>query len=149
LFCSAAGAFAEDTAASELQKLQGAWVVTAAELEGQAFADARGAKLTFEKDLVTMEMTGRKVTANCKLNPAEKPRQIDLVPTKERADEPPMAGIYAWDGEQLRLLFSGNKVEETTDGNDKTVRKVTAGKRPTAMDSKQGLLLTLKRKASE
>jgi uncharacterized protein (TIGR03067 family) len=145
LTVAAPQARAQDTPESEAKKLQGAWIVDAAEVQGEAFAEVRGAKVTFAGDKVTMESKERKVTGTFKVDPKAQPRQMNIAPGKETPDEPPMEGIYAWDGDKLKLLFSGNEVKETTDGSGKTVREVIPGKRPTAMDSKQGLLMTLKR----
>lgn len=136
---------AADTAESEMQKLEGTWVVAEAEAEGRPIEQIRGMKLIFEKGNVIMDGMGRKMTTSYKLNPAASPRHMDFAAPKDLRDAPPMEGIYAWDGEKLRVCFPGHEVSESTDGAGKTTREVVPGKRPTALDSKQGMLMTLKR----
>jgi uncharacterized protein (TIGR03067 family) len=119
---AATDATGKSTVQDDAARLQGTWIVTAAEMNGVTSRSSEGDRLTFDGNQATFENKVKKTEPVVfRLDPAKQPKQIDF------QEEPAMLGIYELDGDQLRLCYS------TT--------------RPTKFDSQQGLLLTLKREA--
>jgi uncharacterized protein (TIGR03067 family) len=113
-----AAAPAKDDAA----QLQGTWIVTSAELNGAIAKSSEGDKFTFEGDKVTIENKVKKASPVVfRLDSAKQPKEIDV------EEQPVMRGIYELNDHELRLCYG-----ET---------------RPDNFDSKQGLLLVLKRES--
>lgn len=108
-----------DAAKEDLKKLQGAWKVEKLEAGGMEIKDAKLGTLTF-KDNQIPEF-GTEMTV--KLDPSKKPKEIDLVRTK---DGRPWYGVYELDGDKLKLSLA--LVEQG---------KLAEQKRPTDFDTKK------------
>jgi uncharacterized protein (TIGR03067 family) len=88
--------------------LQGAWKVTSFETnKGKAF---EGAMLEFDKDGKNLTFThnGETKKGTFKLNPAGKPKEIDISPADENKT---LEGIYQIDKDTLKICLA-------PDGND-------------------------------
>ena len=135
---------ADDDAA--MKKLQGTWVVTSAVYDGMPLNSAKGAKFKFTGDKVEMSINGKNAPFHVKIDTSAKPHHIDFVLTEDAEEKmPPLLAVFQFAGEKLKLVISGNEVSESINDEGEKVRTVTAGKRPTALDSKQGMLTTLER----
>jgi uncharacterized protein (TIGR03067 family) len=122
--CAVPGAATAD----EFRKFEGTWVVTAAQLDGQDLSGQVGQEYTFAAGKLTLRKGERVLdTAKVVLDPAAKPRAVDLVSDNLREGEPPAKFIYEFDGDVLRLC-RGDK------------------ERPTAFAGKGLVVFTLKRK---
>src|ERR1700722_17006148 len=76
-----------DGAKKELEKLQGAWTVTAAEIDGMAIDELKdmiGKKIIFRGAYVELFGDEKKKSA-VKVDPSKKPCQIDFIPDKDAA----------------------------------------------------------------
>ena len=128
------------------KKLQGTWMVASAVHDGMPLKSAEGARFKFAGDKVEMSGTGKQATFTVKIDTAAKPHHIDFISTADAEDKlPPLLGVFQFEGEKFKLLISGHEVTESTNDKGEKIRNVTAGKRPTALDSKQGMLTTLER----
>jgi uncharacterized protein (TIGR03067 family) len=95
----------DDTPKSELDKYQGTWVLVSEEFEGKKVPaeDLTGElkNLSYmvrgERLLFTSRGEGR--SATIKLDPNNSPKTYDLL----RDDGRPLKGIYAWDGETIKV----------------------------------------------
>lgn len=111
----------EDAVKKEKAKLAGVWVVESMEMNGKQAESSKGDLFTFTADKLTIKTKVKEGGAESYLIvPTKKPKEIDF---KGKA---PGLGIYELDGDTLKLCLSTN------------------GKRPTALDSNQGLLGVLK-----
>jgi uncharacterized protein (TIGR03067 family) len=108
--------------------LQGRWKVVSAEEEGKPREELAKARLIFQGDNLTVHVGDDKEEMTFKLDPAQKPKTIDIqVPNEKEA----ALGIYELNGDDLKLC----------------VAEVEVRKRPTEFKAKdkQVLLLVLKR----
>jgi len=106
--------------AKDEEAIQGTWVVTSAELDGIAVKASIGDAFIFTKGKVTIETKVKKSDpVGYILDPKKPLKEIDI------ADTPASLGIYELKGDELKLCYEA--------------------KRPTAFNSTEGLLLTLKR----
>ena len=91
----------------ELEKLAGTWQLVALEKDGVQApeADVKQTKIIFNGDKFTMERAGKAVEEGwiC-IDPARKPKVIDLYPTKPESKV--VMSIYEWDGDDT-LRFCG------------------------------------------
>jgi uncharacterized protein (TIGR03067 family) len=115
----------------------GTWVVEKVEVNGEDMSDTdegrkiKGSVLTVTADEMTMEAPGKKDTRKYRLDPAAKPKELDLIDGAETAQ-----GVYSLDGDVLKTCASCTK----------------GGPRPTEVASKEGsdtFLLVLKRQAKK
>jgi uncharacterized protein (TIGR03067 family) len=134
---------ADDAVKKELAKLDGTWTVIKMEVDGKSLLEK-------DKPESKLVIKDGKVTSNAKetpkggtelskiLDPSKKPKQI-TVPNFEGGDPKKgvtLIGIYELDGDDLRVC-----VQAVETANLKEREK----ERPTAFDSKQGMLLVFKR----
>jgi uncharacterized protein (TIGR03067 family) len=120
LFVSAAES--SDSVAKERKVLEGTWVVVRAEEFGKKTHDNNGVKLIFSSDTLTIDREGRKFSTRFKLDPTTTPKRIDV---PQQVNEPTVLGIYALEGDTMRLCWW---IE-----------------RPTKLTSEKGILVILKR----
>jgi uncharacterized protein (TIGR03067 family) len=126
----------EKLAAIEKDKLalQGGWALVSVEEKGKVRPEdeIKEGRYVFLKDKI-LEMTGDKLNFEIEyeIEPTSNPKRINeyfKVKTKDgKSDETMIRGIYELDGDTLIICTSGGK------------------QRPTAFDSKDGVLLELKR----
>jgi RNA polymerase sigma factor (sigma-70 family) len=128
-----AAAGGADKPKADKDKLQGTWVAEAVEEEGREFpADEvkdKNLEWVFAGDKVTFPIKGEAKEVRYKLDPAKKPKQIDLLLDEGK----PAKGIYLLEGDTLKLC----------------VQKESQGDRPTEFAAKEGtahILLVLKKK---
>jgi uncharacterized protein (TIGR03067 family) len=89
----------------DMKKLEGAWVVQSATLEGQNFASIAGAKITFSRSEVTTTIKGQTTRASFLLNPATK--EMRWFPSDGPDHAQPSTATYAFKGDDLQLrLYS-------------------------------------------
>ena len=127
----------------ELAKLEGTWTIVKMEINGNSLLEK-------DKPESKIVIKDGKVTSDAKeapkdgaelskvLDPSKKPKQI-TVPNFEGGDPKKgvtLIGIYELDGDELRVC-----VQAVETANLKEREK----ERPTAFDSKQGVLLVFKR----
>ena len=108
-----------DAAKEDLKKLQGAWKVEKIEAGGMELKDVKLGTLTFKDNMIPE--FGAEMSV--KLDPSKKPKEIDLVRTK---DGRPWYGVYDLDGDKLKLSLA--LVEPG---------KLAEQKRPTDFDTKK------------
>ena len=103
----------QQPAKTDLDKLQGIWVVVSAEGgDGEALTTWKNAKVIFKNAKVIFKnaKASKKgaVEGTCKLNEGKNPKEIDVLyldfgPRKERFLA---RGIYLLDGDSLKMCFS-------------------------------------------
>jgi RNA polymerase sigma factor (sigma-70 family) len=127
------GGVAADKPKADKDNLQGTWVPVSAEEGGKKITDdeikAAGFEMVFDGDKVTFPIKGEPKELGYKLDPAKKPKQIDLVFGEGKTAK----GIYLLDGDTLKMC----------------VQKDPDGERPAEFVSKEGTehwLIVLERK---
>jgi uncharacterized protein (TIGR03067 family) len=126
---------AEEKADADLEKLQGAWVLHALEIDGKTIPAPDGAgTFIFGKDKkLVLKETGKKdKDGTYKMDAGKDPKELDLIGSKDKENEV-MQTIYQLDGDTLKLAYSVEGAK---------------GKRPTAFDSKKAAIMILKRQKS-
>jgi uncharacterized protein (TIGR03067 family) len=97
-----------DKAQQELEKLQGAWVMISLEVEGEKVAEERlqGAELVIKDGKYLVTTRGITHETLIRLDPAQRPKHIDMVfsdgPSKDKVHR----GIYELDADTLRICRS-------------------------------------------
>ncbi len=131
---------AEDEVATDLAKLQGTWLLVSAEESGQDQTDDMTKKLSIvvKDNVFSFIYEGVPTTINMKvkLDPAQKPKTVDLHSTTRKVG--PAPGIYMVDGETLKLCWgrigAARPTEFATKAGDKhiflTLRKKPEPKKP-------------------
>jgi uncharacterized protein (TIGR03067 family) len=97
--------------ADELAKMKGRWKVTSAIMEGEpAKAEETGSLIVVvEADRLTFESDGHNEECRIVLDSSKSPAQIELFPlTAGRRDEKTIHGIYAFEGQTLKLAWTKN-----------------------------------------
>jgi uncharacterized protein (TIGR03067 family) len=96
-----------DDAAIKKEKaaLRGVWKIVSLETPKGKDSDAEGATLEFDKDGKNMVYMHKDETkkGTYKLNPAGKPKEIDIVPSEDTAKK--MEGIYVIDKKTLKICL--------------------------------------------
>jgi uncharacterized protein (TIGR03067 family) len=131
----------EKAAATDKAKLQGSWALLAAEAMGKPAPKEfieQGLTLVFSGDKAEMTGGKKQEEVTFKLDETKKPRQIDFIPKDKNM--PTAVGIYELKGDTLKLCFGMAGPKAGADAQPK---------RPTAFDSEQGILFTLKRRAAK
>ncbi len=116
----------------ETTKLNGAWIVVSAEMNGKSIDAMKGARFIFADGAVT---TPDPLEGPFSIDAGHDPKWINL-PTAAAVTVP---GIYKLDGDNLQWC-TGLPKTVVKDG-----KKVLQLDRPTKLDSKEGVLITLKR----
>src|SRR5262245_35736923 len=116
------------------EKFQGTWTVVSMEYGGQKTPDdeIKAVTLIIKDDLITIDKGKTDERMTFKLDPAKKPKTIDLLVKREVGKDLPVPGIYEVKDDELRICFA----------------KAGEGERPTEFVSKAGTshaLLILKR----
>jgi uncharacterized protein (TIGR03067 family) len=124
---------AEEKADADLEKLQGTWILTGLEINGDTIPAPEGAgTFIFGKDkkLVMKEKGKKDKEGTFKIDARKTPRELDLIGAK---DKEVMQTIYQLENDTLKLAFS---------------MEGPKGARPTAFDSKKAAIMILKRQKS-
>jgi uncharacterized protein (TIGR03067 family) len=104
----AGGAGGQDKGKTDAEKIQGTWTFVSVERGGVDVMDdfVKEAKLTITADKVKIEFSGKEMEAGYKLDPSKKPAHIDII-ANEGGKEVMIPGIYMFDGDNLKVCFSG------------------------------------------
>jgi uncharacterized protein (TIGR03067 family) len=94
--------------ASDHEKLQGTWALVSEERGGRQVepAEAKGATLTFEGERAILKHGGLSQEARFKLDPTRTPKEFDLTTDEEDGKAKVHMGLYALEGDTLRLCIS-------------------------------------------
>ena len=129
-FCLVVGAVAGQGDGKGAKEIDGAWTFVSAVKGGKKKDfDGEPIRIVFKAGKMTIDKGGDTKNGSYKIDPAKKPKQIDLVFGEAKTAK----GIYLFDGDTLKLC----------------VQKEHDGERPTEFVSKEGtqhLLIVLKRK---
>src|SRR5262249_15309734 len=93
---------------SHEEKLQGTWSIVAMERMGMEANDekVKDAKITFTAGRLKVQMDGQEMELNYKLDPAKKPKQIDIIEIGQGGKEQVHQGINKWEGDNVKICFS-------------------------------------------
>jgi uncharacterized protein (TIGR03067 family) len=97
------------TAALDHARLQGAWTVTAHEIEGDRSGEHgyKGGKIIFAGDKMAAQKPGDgRQDATFKLDANISPNALDLTPLEEKSDAAALTGIYRLEGDTLTLCLN-------------------------------------------
>jgi uncharacterized protein (TIGR03067 family) len=108
---------AEDAADRELRRLEGTWVLSAVEADGERTPrDAlKEFRLTFEGPAFTTVRAGMTARGTVKLDPTRKPRTMDISYTAGPEKGRTQQAIYELDGEMLRICGAAPGKDRPTD----------------------------------
>ena len=93
-------------AKKELDRLQGTWVMESLEIDGQVLPEdkIKGTTLVIKGDRYIVKVKDQSFETTFKLDPAKKPKAIDMYFATSPAEAPKLAkGIYELDGDTLKL----------------------------------------------
>lgn len=95
-----------DAAKAELKKLEGVWQPVSGESQGKATERFNRNKIMFNGDVFSV-LDGDKLLfkATVKLDTTKTPKAIDMTISEGEETGKTALGIYALDGEQLKLCF--------------------------------------------
>jgi uncharacterized protein (TIGR03067 family) len=98
--------FSQD-AASELKKLEGTWIPSAAELAGLPFDEAtrKTMKLVVEGEKYTVTVAKQVDRGSFKLDPSKKPKAMDIIGGDGPNQGKTFLAIYDLDGDTLRVCY--------------------------------------------
>jgi uncharacterized protein (TIGR03067 family) len=98
-----------DPAQDELEKLQGPWKVVSLEKDGKKQSEdaVKTLKITIKEDKFLFKEGDKESEATLKIDPAKKPKTIDLV-VKEGDALKTLKGIYQLDGDDLTICAAGD-----------------------------------------
>ena len=121
--------------ADDAKRLQGAWTATLAERDGKAAEDVLGHQLSFAGNRFQIRSKDGKAlyAGTVRVDASAKPPAIDFVHTEGDLKGKAWKGIYALDGDTLKICDNAPNLEKG---------------RPTALEVKSGsgyLLVTFKR----
>jgi uncharacterized protein (TIGR03067 family) len=108
----------------EADKLQGTWTAEKGLLDGTDVIEKVGnLQVIFSGDQIIFRGTEKgkpkEKKATFAIDPAQKPRAIDLTPPELKPNEAPARGIYELDGDTLRLCIAGANRPRPTEFSDK------------------------------
>ena len=93
---------------AELKKLQGTWVIVSGEKGGEKKEGNGEERLKIEGEMFSMVHDGKvEQSGTIKLDPSKNPMEIDLQFQDGKDAGKSALGIYAWDGEGLKLCTRG------------------------------------------
>jgi uncharacterized protein (TIGR03067 family) len=98
----------QDVAQKELKRLEGTWEAVAAVVDGvkQELKKGKGHHLVIQGDTYTLESNGKPFgKGTLKVDPAKKPKAIDLIPTDNKEEGKAIPCIYEQNGDELRLCM--------------------------------------------
>lgn len=95
-----------DKVKAELKKFQGTWVDVHLEKAGQKIDQVGNHRLTFEGETFHVVNQGRDdAKGRIALDPSTNPMQIEIRYRDGNNEDRTMLGIYAWDGDDLKLCW--------------------------------------------
>jgi uncharacterized protein (TIGR03067 family) len=98
----------DDAADKDLKKLEGSWVLASGEDNGKKVSEEalKNARLTIEGDRHTVQMGKTSYRGTHKLDPAMKPKTIDITDTEGPFKGKTVLGIYEVDGDEFKLCYA-------------------------------------------
>jgi uncharacterized protein (TIGR03067 family) len=87
-------------------KLQGTWTVVSVVIDGKENPKAKDDKVTFDGAKLIVKHKDDAHEATYKLDPAQKPKAIDITPTDGPNKDKVMKGIYSIDGDDLKVCWT-------------------------------------------
>jgi uncharacterized protein (TIGR03067 family) len=121
----------EDAAKKDQDKLQGTWVVVAAERDGQPLDRIKGGKLIISGTNFTIHtQSGFELKGDYRRDPSKKPKTMDLTHTEGMLRDKTWQAIYHLEGDELKICYA-----EADSGKDRPTDFATA--------EGSGLLLTV------
>jgi len=104
----ASHALAEDTARTDQQKLQGTWNVLAGNEGGKTLLPSRvkGAKMVVAGNTLKVFEQDKQRQMTFTLRPTQELRAIDMTITEGKRKGETSQGIYALDGDMLKICFA-------------------------------------------
>jgi uncharacterized protein (TIGR03067 family) len=111
----------QETVRREREALQGTWVLTGGEEQGQPLPTAEaataggGLKWIVRADRLVFELENIRVEAAYRLGPRATPRTIDLTPTSGPDQGRRFQGIYALDGDRLTVCLNNGRGQRPGD----------------------------------
>jgi uncharacterized protein (TIGR03067 family) len=97
-----------DTPKDEASKLNGTWMMVSGEEQGKKLSEEalQKSRLVIKGDEQLVQVAGDTLKGTHKLNPAAKPRTIDVADTEGPYKGKTLLGIYEVDGDQLKVCFA-------------------------------------------
>jgi uncharacterized protein (TIGR03067 family) len=94
-------------AKKDLERMQGAWAVTAVEEDGKPLGGEliKGWKLTITGDRYVFEPGKERIEGVYELDPAHKPKHINATRTSGDARGKVLQGIYQIDGDEMKMCY--------------------------------------------
>ena len=118
-----------DGPSDEAKKLEGTWLVTTATFDGKALDDMKDGQIVFAAEKLSIKpKDGKEQKFTFKVDPAKKPKTMDLAFVEKVPNAAPGLVIYDLDGDTLKLVVG------------------QPNKRPTEFTDKGHPLIVLKRK---
>jgi len=96
----------KDAAEKEAKRLEGAWVVTSAQKDGQPLDRIKGNKLVIAGPRFTIKTKTIELEGSFRLDPAKKPKQIDFLHEKEFLRDKTWKAIYSLEGDELKICYA-------------------------------------------
>jgi RNA polymerase sigma factor (sigma-70 family) len=107
-----------DKAEADVKKIKGAWKVVSIAVDGMNEAETPNHGLTFEDETFVLRIDGQdRAKGTYKLDATANPKTIDLKFTEGLHAGDTMPGIFAWDGDRLKLCSSAPKGDRPKDFN--------------------------------
>jgi len=97
-----------DDTRDDAKLIQGTWVPAAAELGGEKLANdhLKAMKLTLQDDKYTATVGSVKDVGTCKLDPAKKPKAMDIVGTEGPNKGKTILAIYELTDDTLKICYA-------------------------------------------
>ena len=130
---------------TDTARLPGEWVASRVEALQEEVKDSKKVRITVEGDKLVMSGMGeKKESYTYKLDSSKNPKAIDLY----QGDKLVSQSIYALEKDELRLCVGLAHWRSGLSGKEEG-EFIKAGDRPTAFDSRQGVLFVLQRGKSK
>src|SRR5271156_5601137 len=97
----------EQTLKKEYQQLQGNWVVTDAEQNGQPLDRIKDGTLTVkDQGIAVKTKSGTELKGDLRIDPSKKPRAMDFVHLEGPLKDKTWEAIYELDGDTLKICYA-------------------------------------------